>query len=48
VRVMTPNPDVLRASMQLYQAVMYGPSELSRKQRELLAVVVSRGNGCTY
>jgi alkylhydroperoxidase family enzyme len=48
VRVMTPNPDVLRASMQLYQAVMYGPSELSRKQRELLAVVVSHGNGCTY
>ena len=48
VRVMTPNPDVLRASMQLYQAVMYGPSKLSRRQRELLAVVVSHGNGCTY
>lgn len=48
VRVMTPNPDVLRASMQLYQATMYGPSPLSRRQRELLAVVVSQVNGCTY
>jgi len=48
VRIMTPNPAVLRASMQLYQAVMYGPSELSRRQREMLAVVVSKANGCTY
>ena len=48
VRVMTPNPAVLRASMRLYQAVMYGPSPLSRAQRELLAVVVSKTNGCTY
>ena len=48
VRVMTPNPAVLRASMQLYLAVMYGPSPLSRRQRELLAVVVSKANGCVY
>jgi alkylhydroperoxidase family enzyme len=48
VRVMTPNPAVLRASMQLYLAVMHGPSPLSRRQRELLAVVVSKTNGCVY
>jgi len=48
VRIMTPNPAVLRASMELYKAVMYGPSELSRRQREMLAVVVSKANGCTY
>ena len=48
VRAMTPNPAVLRASMRLYQAVMYGESPLSRRQRELLAVVVSRRNGCVY
>ena len=48
VRAMTPNPAVLRASMQLYQAVMYGPSELTRRQRQMLAVVVSKANGCTY
>ncbi|MCK5943948.1 MAG: carboxymuconolactone decarboxylase family protein [Planctomycetes bacterium] len=48
VRVMTPNPAVLRASMNLYKAVMYGDSPLSRRQREMLAVVVSKANGCTY
>ena len=48
VRVMTPSPDVLRASMQLYKAVMYGPSALSRRQREMLAGVVSEANGCRY
>lgn len=48
VRIMTPNPAVLRASMQLYRAVMYGESPLSRRQREFLAVVVSHENGCVY
>lgn len=45
---MTPNPDVLRAAMAMYRAVMFGPSPLSRRQRELLAVVTSRTNGCVY
>jgi alkylhydroperoxidase family enzyme len=45
---MTPNPPVLRASMQLYKAVMYGESALSRAQREMLAVVVSKYNACVY
>jgi alkylhydroperoxidase family enzyme len=48
VRVMSPNPRVLEASMGLYRAVMFGPSPLSRRQRELLAVVVSRTNRCLY
>ena len=48
VRIMTPNPAVLRASMQLYKAIMYGESPLSRAQREMLAVVVSRQNDCVY
>lgn len=48
VRIMTPNPAVLRASMQLYKAVMYGESPLSRAQREMLAVVVSKHNACVY
>lgn len=48
VRIMTPNPAVLRASMQLYKAIMYGESPLSRAQREMLAVVVSRRNDCVY
>jgi len=48
VRVMTPNPPVLGASMQFYGALMHGPSPLTRHQRELLAVVVSGANGCVY
>jgi len=48
VRLMSPNPAVLDASMRLYLAVMHGPSPLSRRQRELLAVVVSATNGCRY
>lgn len=48
VRIMTPNPAVLRASMQFYSAVMHGPSPLSRWRRELLAVVTSQRNHCVY
>ena len=48
VRLMSPNPAVLDASMGLYVAVMKGPSPLSRAQREMLAVVVSRANHCHY
>lgn len=48
VRLMSPNPKVLEASMGLYQAIMFGPSPLSRRQREMLATVVSAANGCHY
>ena len=48
VSLMSPNPAVLHASIELYWAIMHGPSPLSRVQREMLAVVVSRTNGCKY
>lgn len=48
VRIMSPNPPVLAASMQLYREVLYGESPLSRRQREMLAVVTSSANGCHY
>ena len=48
VRTMSPDPEVLEASMGLYLAVMKGPSPLSRAQREMLATVVSRANDCHY
>ena len=48
VKAMCLNPRVLRASMGLYKAIMFGPSELTRQQRELLATVVSRTNDCHY
>jgi alkylhydroperoxidase family enzyme len=48
VKAMSLNPAVLAASMDLYRAVMFGPSELTRAERELLAVVVSCANDCHY
>jgi alkylhydroperoxidase family enzyme len=48
VKSMSLNPRVLGASMGLYKAIMFGPSELSRAERELLALVVSCANDCHY
>lgn len=48
LKVMSPNPSVLRASITLYKRIMHGPSPLSRAQREMLAVVVSQANDCHY
>ena len=48
VKSMSLNVPVLRRSMQLYGAIMHGPSPLSRVERELLAVVVSATNECRY
>jgi uncharacterized peroxidase-related enzyme len=48
VKAMSLRPGVLKRSLGLYQAIMFGPSELSRVERELLAVVVSRANDCHY
>ena len=48
VSVMSCNPPVLRDAMQFYGSVMHGPSPLTRRQREMLAVVVSARNHCVY
>ncbi len=48
VRAMSLAPATLEASMGLYQRVMLGPAGLDRRQREMLAVVVSRSNDCHY
>jgi len=48
VGIMSLNPRALGTSMDFYAAVMHGSSPLSRGQREVLAVVVSRVNHCRY
>lgn len=48
VKAMSLRPGVLRRSMELYKGIMFGPSGLSRQERELLATVVSRENDCHY
>ncbi len=42
------NPASLRAHFDFYKVCMYGRSELSRAQREMIAVVVSAVNHCHY
>lgn len=42
------HPDAMRAHIQLYRTLMFGPSPLTRAQREALAVVVSAANDCFY
>jgi alkylhydroperoxidase family enzyme len=48
LRVQSLNPEVLDASLEIYKRAMFGPSPLSRRQREMLAVVTSRANDCHY
>lgn len=48
LRVHSQNPDAMRGHLELYEAVMFGSSPLSRAEREVLGVVVSAANDCTY
>jgi uncharacterized peroxidase-related enzyme len=49
IRLQSLRPRVLRASVQLYVELMHSAeSGLSRSQREMIAVVVSRANDCHY
>jgi len=48
VSIMSQNPRAMKASMAFYGTLMFGPSPLSRSQREMLATVVSVANHCLY
>lgn len=48
IAIMSQNPSVMNASMEMYIAIMFMPSPLSRQQREMLATVVSAENQCVY
>ncbi len=48
IQAMSLSPSILDASMGLYVKVMYAPGGLSRRQREMMAVVVSAANDCHY
>lgn len=41
-------PEVMNRHLDLYLAIMYGKSGLSRQQREMIAAVVSAVNNCNY
>lgn len=48
LRVQSLDPPALRAHLQLYRATMQGSDSLTRAEREMIAVVVSRANDCFY
>ncbi len=48
VSVQGHNSKVLESSIKFYREVMFGESPLSRAQREMMAVVVSKTNKCHY
>ena len=42
------SPKAMLAHLQHYRELMFGESELTRAEREMLAVAVSSANGCHY
>ncbi len=48
LRIESLNPKALKAHLQLYMATVFGKVGLSRRERELIAVVVSAANNCEY
>lgn len=48
VSIQSQLPEVMRDSMRIYLSIMYGPSPLTRAQREMMAVVTSQVNDCHY
>ena len=48
LRLQSLNPSTLRSSMEFYRGIMFGESPLSRAEREMIAVVVSKANDCHY
>jgi len=48
MKIHSLNVRSLKGHYELYKAVMYGKSPLSRAQREMIAVVASAANRCEY
>lgn len=48
LRVQSLHPAGLRTHYALYRTIMFGPSPLTRAEREAMAVEVSRANECHY
>jgi uncharacterized peroxidase-related enzyme len=47
-KIQSLRPESIVAHMDLYMEIMFTKSELSRAEREMMAVVVSVANGCEY
>lgn len=47
-KIQSLNPESIVRHMDFYMTIMFGNSPLKRKQREMVAVVVSAANECRY
>lgn len=48
VKISSLRPEILRTWLAHYQALMMGPTALSRREKEMIAVAVSAANLCDY
>jgi alkylhydroperoxidase/carboxymuconolactone decarboxylase family protein YurZ len=48
LRIHGPNPPSMEVHFGLYRTLMFGKSPLSRRQREMIAVVVAAAIDCHY
>lgn len=48
LRIQSLRPRGLKMHLDLYMDTVFGKGPLTRRQREIVAVVVSATNGCTY
>ena len=48
VKLFSIKPESLKTFINQYEVAMFGPSKLSRAQREMIATVVSQISTCRY
>jgi uncharacterized peroxidase-related enzyme len=48
LKIHSLRPDVLKIHMNLYETLMFSKGQLSRSDREMIGVVVSKSNECPY
>lgn len=48
LKVQSLNPDLLEDHLKIYKTIMFARSNISRRQREMIATVVSDYNECHY
>ena len=48
LKVHSVSPEAMTAHLDLYRRLLFGPSDLSRRERESIGVAVSAANACHY
>ena len=48
LKVQSLNPELLEDHLNIYKTIMFAKSNISRKQREMIATIVSDANDCHY